>query len=543
VSTVAETVEWLRGVLAEGEAPVAEVAVAAQVQGISAATLRRASKRLGIERRHVGRPGEEGQGWVWALPVLDVTAEHAGALEVLGSLVLEDRRRWGEAAYPFQHDAAEAVLSLHPPRLHFLTRPRGASKTSDLAGMCVAALLEQLPARGRAFAFATDADQAALLLDALAGFAARTDGLGGALTIENYRVTAKHNGARLEVMAADAASAWGLKGDLFVVDEFAVWPTTAGPRRLWEAILSAVPKVDGCRLVLLSTAGAPDHPSAKLLAHARTSPEWFAQEVPGPCPWISDDALAEQRRLLPESQYRRLHLNEWVSSEDRLVSAEDLAACATLDGPQAPAVGTRYVMSLDMAYVHDQAVLAVCHRDGERVVLDRMHAWKGSRLRPVREHDVEATLLEAHRAYNRPEALLDPWQTKGMAQRLRGEGVNVTEFTFSAQSVGRIALVLYRLLRDHQVALDDDGDLLTELARVQLRETAPGVYRMDHAHGEHDDRAVALAMCCAYLVEQPTDSGYGSSIDVGPIPRPTQGPTSDVDAGLVELGSDSWRWQ
>jgi hypothetical protein len=30
--------------------------------------------------------------------------------------------------------------------------------------------------------------------------------------------------------------------------------------------------------------------------------------------------------------------------------------------------------------------------------------------------------------------------------------VHVTEFVFSATSVGRIALVLYRLLRDHQIA-------------------------------------------------------------------------------------------
>jgi phage terminase large subunit-like protein len=147
--------------------------------------------------------------------------------------------------------------------------------------VCIAALLCQLPPRGRAFAFACDLDQASLLVDCVSGFANRTDGLAGALTIDNYRVTANHNGAQLRVMAADAASAWGLRGHLFVVDEFTQWPTTPGPRRLWSAILSAVPKVQGCRLVLLSTAGDPSHPSHKLLAQAKASDQWRVSETPG----------------------------------------------------------------------------------------------------------------------------------------------------------------------------------------------------------------------------------------------------------------------
>jgi hypothetical protein len=62
-------------------------------------------------------------------------------------------------------------------------------------------------------------------------------------------------------------------------------------------------------------------------------------EVPGPVPWISPDALAEQERLLLESQYARLHLNQWVASEDRLVDPEALADAVTLDGPQEAQAG------------------------------------------------------------------------------------------------------------------------------------------------------------------------------------------------------------
>jgi phage FluMu gp28-like protein len=49
-------------------------------------------------------------------------------------------------------------------------------------------------------------------------------------------------------------------------------------------------------------------------------------------------------------------------------------------------------------------------------------------------------------------------------------------------------------------ALPDDEELLDELANVRLRESAPGVYRMDHDPDRHDDRAVALALAAHHLV-------------------------------------------
>ncbi|HEY1636461.1 MAG TPA: hypothetical protein VGF64_17005 [Acidimicrobiales bacterium] len=75
------------------------------------------------------------------------------------------------------------------------------------------------------------------------------------------------------------------------------------------------------------------------------------------------------------------------------------------------------------------------------------------------------------------------------------------EFTFSQQSVGRIASALHLSIRDHTLALPDDAALLDELANVRLRETSPGVLRMDHDPDRHDDRAVALALACHWLLE------------------------------------------
>jgi len=90
----------------------------------------------------------------------------------------------------------------------------------------------------------------------------------------------------------------------------------------------------------------------------------------------------------------------------------------------------------------------------------------------------------------------------GLAQRLRARGVAVTEWTFSPVSVGRLAMTLHLLLREHRLALPDDAGLLDELATVRLRESTPGTYRLDHDASGHDDRAVALGLAALALTER-----------------------------------------
>lgn len=82
------------------------------------------------------------------------------------------------------------------------------------------------------------------------------------------------------------------------------------------------------------------------------------------------------------------------------------------------------------------------------------------------------------------------------------------EWTFTPASIGRMAMNLHLLLRERRLVLPEDPDLLDELANVRLRETTPGVYRMDHDSGHHDDRAVSLGLAALALTEKaPTGRG------------------------------------
>lgn len=440
------------------------------------------------------------------------------ALEVLAGLALEDGRRWGDAAADWQWEDARAVLDTGSAPMHFLTRPRGGSKTSDLGGICLSVLTTQAPAAARCYAVAADQDQAGLLLEAIAGFVRRTPGLAGAVEVQRWKVVARHSGASLTVLAADSSGTYGLLPYFVVVDELAQWKTTPEPRRVWEAIYSAMPKVAGARLVVLTSAGDPAHWSAKVLAHAQAHARWRVHEVAGPVPWLDAEALAEQQALLTASAYARLHLNRWTAPEDRLTTPDDARACVGHVGVLSAVAGVRYVVGVDVGVRNDATVAAVCHAErgaeATTVVLDRLQVWEPGRWRPVSLGDVEAWLLEAHRSYASPTVVVDPWQALAMAQRLRGRGVEVVEFTFSQASVGRIALSLYRLLRDRLLDLPDDEALVDELAAVRLRETSPGVYRMDHDPDRHDDRAVALALAAYHLLEAPPLAAVFSAADI-----------------------------
>jgi hypothetical protein len=464
------------------------------------------------------------------------------ALDLLSGLVLENGRRWGECAVSVQWEDAKAVLDpASPTPYNYLTRARGFSKTGDLAGDNIAVLLTQAPPRARLYALAADANQAGLLLDAIGGYVARTPELAGALTLQEQKVIATRSGASLQVLPADAASVWGLKPFFSTIDELSAWHETPRTQRVFEAVTTGAAKVPGSRIVVLCTAGDPGHFSRKVLDHAYADDLWRVHEVPGLVPWMDPKRIKGEGRRLPESSYRRLFLNEWVESEDRLAGEDDLAACVVLDGPQEPKAGVRYVIGVDLGLKSDATDACVCHSeripgtDTPRIVLDRMGVWKGSRLKPVQLGRVEEWVEEVSRRYGRATVRFDPYQAVHMDQRLKKTGISVDEFTFGPASVGKLATLMLQLIGEHSIALPDDPDLLNELRTVRVKESSPGVFRMDHDRGRHDDRVISLALAASWLVERATS---GSEIYVShPFRTGLQRTTRTAPAGTQVSGT------
>ena len=441
------------------------------------------------------------------------------ALEFMAGLVVDDRgTRWGQLATDWQRSDAEAVLSEDPtaPRLHMITRPRGGSKTTDVAGMAIAAMLTQLPPHSRCYAAGADEEQAGRLVDAVRRFVAMTPGLTTSLRVDATRITVPARGTTLDALAADVAGSFGLLPDLIIVDELAAWPSTRAAREYWASLASAMAKRPRSRLVVITSAGSPAHWSAKVREQAGKSPLWRLSEMPGPLPWVSAEALAEQEALLLPSQFAQLHLNVWQDAEDRLTTVEDLRACVTLDGPQPPVYGREYVIGVDLGVANDRAAAAVMHREStppvrdgygrvsplrERVVLDYLAVWTPTRRQRVRLEDVEVWLRETARQYRGAMIVVEFWQAVGVLERLPDAGLRTKEIHPTQQTNARNATTLYMLITNRMLALYDDEELIDELANLQLVEKGPGLLRFDHESSRHDDRATAIALAATELLD------------------------------------------
>ncbi len=475
------------------------------------------------------------------------------AIDLVHACVLESGRRWGEVAVAQQRRDAEAFFDPAGPRWHFITRPRGGSKTVDLALFSLAWLVCEAPAGATADVVANSQDQAALLVEAIASVVHATPELRSAVAVQAYRVSGR-NGASIEVLAADSGSAWGRRPSLLIIDEYAQAAVTRKSRQLWLAMLTSVQKIPGSRLAILTSAGEPGHPSYRVLQEALRSDLWRVSEMPGPVPWQSPADLEAIRAQLRPDEYDRLILNRWTDTPDVLVSAEDLDAACVLPSELPPVPGVRYVVTLDYGPKRDRTAVAVCHAErlgdapgaSQRVVCDAMRVWQGSRLRSVPLSEVEEFMVEVSRRFNRAVAHCDPYQSIGLIQRLNARGVRALEFPFTSQSVNRVASALVVAFQNRLVLLPDDRELRDELSRVRLKSAGPGSVKLDNPAGTHDDRATVLGMACAIL--QGSSAGQGAvyleylrqqvaaqAAAAPVVPRPLRGLPRFEDMAAVEV--------
>ena len=442
------------------------------------------------------------------------------AIDLMYALRLEDGRRWGEAATEHQRGDAESVFSPERPHLHFITRPRSGSKTTDIAGFTVSWLATEAPRMSRGRVVAASAEQASILIDAAAAFIDRTPELAGVLEVENARIVNPTTGAWVRVLSQSDSGSWGLRNvHLLVCDEFCQWGETKGAKRVWSAIRSTVPKVAGCRLVVLSSAGEPSHWSHGVYLQAKNDPLWRVSEMPGPVPWLDADDLASLKRELQPSEYDRLVLNIWTESEERAISEEDYdaAAWACQRSGSAPAglkgggfrtfgprEGQSYVVTVDIGTVKDATVICVAHRetgdDGGGIVVDHLERWQGSKKNRVVIDQVRRRVAELSGEYNRAKVYADPDQFVDSLQQLNRMGVRAEEFAFTSTSVGQVATALVQAFRSRQIVVPDNPALREELLQVRLRETSGAVARLEHDPTGHDDQAVTIGMACHLLL-------------------------------------------
>jgi len=440
--------------------------------------------------------------------------------------------RLGEVTQPWQADDFAALetawLALAGRgaatglRRAYIERPRGHGKTSDMAAQVLWILLyAQAPLSG--LVAAADLDQATLLRDSIERLARQNADLCGALKFRQHGIVNSQIGSRLEVISSDVQSSWGALPDFVVCDELSHWPQPD----LWHSLYSSAAKKRNCVLAILTNAGVGRGWQWNVREAARKSAAWYFSSLTGPCaPWIREEDLAEQRELLPATVYDRLWKNIWQEGGGEFVTLAEAEACRdeTLFERDRSEPGRRYVAAIDYAEKRDYTVGVVVHREGRRVVVDRMDVVRPRPHAPVEVAWVENWIERIAAAFPAVTFVIDEYQLVSTIQRYERR-FDLRRFEFlSGRGNHALALNLRQLILQRNVrwypgcgelhAEWGRDDLETELASVVLKQSASGRCRIDHHQDSrhHDDRVFALGAACLQVTE---GAGEGEWMVVG----------------------------
>lgn len=280
------------------------------------------------------------------------------------------------------------------------------------------------------------------------------------------------------------------------------------PKEVWDALVPATAQFPAGRVLVLSTPRWSVGWFADTCERAASGelPDWrhwhrtTAQMNPGDGPGgVSPDFLESERRRDPSS-FRREYEAEFDSAIGAALDADAVRGAIRAAGDLPPSAAVdRYVLAMDPAYTGDTWALLVGHRDGPRLIVDRIRGWTGTRGQPVQ---VEATLDEVallSQAYHNAPVITDQSAAAIIKQRLRARGVTVIERAWTNEGKVDALAALRRVLYAGQLEIPRHRDLVAELVGLEQRAMPSGRPRIAAPPGGHDDYATTLMALAAHL--------------------------------------------
>jgi len=466
-------------------------------------------------------------------------------------------RRFGDVQDDWQRDDFAAVdpglmrcngRSDKPGLMRaYLERGRGHSKTTDLAVTCCWALaFATRPLRG--YCYAADRDQAALLQSAMATVIRLNPWLGGILEVQKnlvLNVAAGHpgEGGKLEISTSDVASSYGILPDLIVADELCHWQ---GDGSLWHSLISSAAKRSNCLLAVISNAGFVDSWQWAVREAARTDEAWLFSRLNGPqASWLTEERLAEQRRMLPAIAYERLWNNCWSASGGDALTPQDIAAA--FDDALSPMTGTEkgwlFVGGVDLGLTRDcSAVVVLAVPAGGkagRIRLADAKLWKPTPGRKIDLREIQRHILALDEQFGLEVVAFDPWQMEHLAQTLEADSGRrrrnqkrfigtepwMREIAPTATNLRAQATQVIESFGDRRLQLFPQEHLRRDLLKLRVEEKSYGIRLTSPRDGEgHGDTfsAFALALLVAHDFagrRRIVVGGDGSSDKLTPMQR------------------------
>jgi phage terminase large subunit-like protein len=215
--------------------------------------------------------------------------------------------------------------------------------------------------------------------------------------------------------------------------------------------------------------------------------------------FLNVEAVAARATQIPEFEFRRYHLNQWVDSPERWLPYGTFEACVAPEVVP-PADGEEVVLFLSGTY--DSESLGIVGSslpvDAEtpRPHLFVVHAWEKGHQPDwkVSTSEVEDALRNACQRWQVRKIGMDPSRWRSTIQRLEEEGLPVVawESHLPSRMVPACAQ-FYDAVRDGQLSQDGDTRLKQHIGNAMVKVDSRGP-RITREH-KTSDRHIDLAVC------------------------------------------------
>ncbi len=373
--------------------------------------------------------------------------------------------------------------------------------------------------RGVLMIVATDRKQAQVIYKYVLGFLHAVPMLSAMIQRQDSESIDLNNQVTIQIQTASFRSIRGFTCIGLLADEIAFWKSedsTSPAEEILSAVKPAMAMIPTALLIGLST------------PYRRLGPLWEAYRRH----YGRDDSpvlvfQAETRtmnHLVPQSVIDQAYQDDPIaaSAEFGAIFRSDVGTFLDPDVVEAAIEPGRYERAsqstINGQYVQyaafcdpsggrgDAFSLAIAHREGERVVLDVLHAVAPP-CDPLRVVEEFCTTLKKYRCYS---VTGDRYGSEWTVQTFARFGIYYRHSDLSRSELYLEALPLFA---SGAVRLLDHKKLRTELLGLERRTSRSGKDTIDHAPGSHDDLANAACGVAALLGSEESRTGYTMSLE------------------------------
>ncbi|MBO0767540.1 MAG: hypothetical protein J2O48_02525 [Solirubrobacterales bacterium] len=424
-------------------------------------------------------------------------------------------RQVGPELAPHQRTIGRAMFG--PERQTVVVVPRGNAKTSTAAIVCLHHLLT-VPDASVSLG-AVSRELAAIAYNNMRQMAEHPslEGRIEARAVASARGALRvPGGGVLRVLSGKGERAVGQTDSLMVLDE--AWNLRDGG--LLDAFQTALIKRPDARLLVISTpAPSLDSPLGVLRARALAGEvarsgahidarapglRWLEWGVPddqdtddilavkraNPAPWITRQALAEQRERVTPQAWLTMHCGRWGVGEAAWLPPGAWTSCH--DPDMQVEEGEPVIIGVDIGGRRaDTAVVAVAgDQDELRVVA--CHVFQGD------EAVLQATdtVRQLAQRFAIREVAFDPWRFRSEALHLEADGIGpMVDYPQSHARMVPASERLHAAIIEKRLRHPADPDLDRHVANAVAKQTGRGWRLEQSGRDQNIDAAIALAMC------------------------------------------------